>query len=123
VGSTIWHVVPGSEHEAGLSASQVLMGMQSIAPVGTIAPPAPLSCNVWMQCSLGLGQPVQSPPQQSFRHAPAAQMNPAAQSVHAAQADPLVPAPASSHEGIVTLFGPSAGTHEGLSAEHPEADW
>lgn len=76
-----------------------------------------------MQCSFALPQPLQSPPQQSFRHAPATQIWPAAQSVHAAQEAPLPPGPAAAHEGVTALFIESEGTHEALSAGQPADVW
>ncbi len=76
-----------------------------------------------MQCSLASVQPVQSPPQQSSRHAPATQMCPAAQSVHAAHAAPLAPGPAGAHEGAAAFPVESEGTHEALSAGHPADVW
>ncbi len=75
-----------------------------------------------MQCSDALSQPVQSPPQQSFRHVPATQRWPATQSVACVQLPPDATVPAGKHVGVA--FAPlTPGKHDDVAPAHPEPVW
>jgi hypothetical protein len=50
-------------------------------------------------------------------------MKPGAQSLHAAHAAPLIPAPAAWHEGVTASGEASDGTHEGIAPVQPAFVW